>query len=197
MQLPEMKNYVDNILRSLGVRTPLVLVSHNDNTIAGATGIYLNLPLLSINAALGQILVNTNYVNSRLTTEEQRFVLTHEVVHIYQNHVAATVLFRVPRAILESSAKELSIAFDILKILLQIFGVPPPESTLTKQQEIQADVWAICLTGNRTCAISCLTKLVDGNLSKPSHVWEALDIKIPVMSMQERIIEIQKQTNEL
>ena len=53
------------------------------------------------------------------------------------------------------------------------------------------------LTRNKTAAINCLTKLVKGDLTNPSHTWEALGMKLPIMTMQERINEIQNQIQRL
>lgn len=61
-----------------------------------------------------------------------------------------------------------------------------------KQQEVDADILAIWLIGNnRSAAISALTKLVNGDLSKESHTWELLKfVKLPVMTMRQRIEKI-------
>jgi hypothetical protein len=70
-------------------------------------------------------------------------------------------------------------------------------SAITKEQEIAADIRAISLTGNENAAISCLTKLVNGNLNDYSHTWEALGVKMPVMTMKERIQEIHRTVSSL
>ena len=81
----------------------------------------------------------------------------------------------------------MSITWDVLKLLLHLRGIPPPISVLTRRQELDADVQAILLTGNKTAAISCLTKLVKGNLDEYSLEWEALGMKMPAMTVRERI----------
>jgi len=193
-----MKEFVDQIFLSLGVRTVLIDVVNNKESVASATGVYLNLPVFSINAIIGRVFVNEEYFNTHLTDDEQKFILAHEATHIYRNHVISTILSRIPKAILKTYATHLSLALDTLKMFLHIFfGIPSPESALTRQQEIEADVWAICLTGNKTAAINCLAKLVKGDLTRPSHTWEALGMKLPAMTMQERINEIQNQIRQL
>lgn len=57
---------------------------------------------------------------------------------------------------------------------------------------MQADIWAIFLTGNKAAAITCLKKLVNNNLDAYSHLWEAFDLKLPIMTMRERIDELRK-----
>lgn len=51
---------------------------------------------------------------------------------------------------------------------------------------------AICLTRNKTSAFNCLKKLVDNDLRKGSHEWEALGTKWKVMTMRERIDEVRE-----
>ena len=82
-------------------------------------------------------------------------------------------------------------------MFLYLLNIPPPLSVIAKEQEIAADVRAISLTGNENAAISCLTKLVNGNLNDYSHTWEALGVKMPVMTMKERIQEIQRRLSGL
>ena len=94
-------------------------------------------------------------------------------------------------------APEVSIAVDALKLLLHGRGIPPPISALTKEHELDADIQTVLFTRNKTAAINCLTKLVNGNLESISHEWEALGVKMPVMTMRERIEEIERRINDI
>jgi len=128
--------------------------------------------------------------------DELKFVLAHEVVHIDQSHLPITILLKLPKEIIDELGKEypaalgLSILWDLVKLWIRLQGSLPPEAAITKQQELQADIWAIFLTGNKTAAITCLKKLVNNNLDAYSHLWEVFDVKLPVMTMRERIQEI-------
>lgn len=67
---------------------------------------------------------------------------------------------------------------------------------MAKEQEINADIWSILATGNKTDAINCLTKLVNNDLNQWSHKWEifealGLNVELPVMTMRQRIGSIQ------
>jgi len=152
---------------------------------------------LHINWAWGKVYMNTSYVNGVLSTEEQQFVLAHEVAHIYMNHVPSKLPLEAFDELLKQLAPKVSVALDILKLLLHIRGIPPPISSLTKEQELNADIQAILLTGNVTTAISCLNKLVQGNLETQSHTWEALGVEIPVFTMRERIEELRRRISEI
>lgn len=203
MQLGEMQNEVNNFFKMLGVDHVSVDVCDDKNTRARASGVWINRILLPrilglhINVAFGRVFVNLDYFNETLLREEQRFVLAHEVSHIYYNHVAASLPLKLFNAFLKTLAAEWAIAVDGLKLLLYARGIPPPISNLTKEQELGADIQAICLTMNETAAKSCLTKLVNDNLDKRSHSWEALGLKIPVMTMRERIEEIERRLAEI
>lgn len=144
---------------------------------------------------LGQIEISKLLVNT-LSTDELNFVLAHEIFHIDQNHLPIEILVKLPRRIIETLGKEdivaanLSTIWDFIKIWIYSQGSLPPEAAITKQQELQADIGAIWLTNNKTAAIQCLSKLVNNDLSQPSHLWEILDVTLPIMTMHERIREI-------
>lgn len=201
MQLGEMQNEVNRFFKLLGVNTVQVEVRDENSTCAKALGFHLDLtlPLLNryINWAWGTVYINVNLVNSILSNEEQKFILAHEVAHIRLNHVSSKLTHEVFNTALKQLAPIASITLDVLKLLSHLRGIPPPISALTKRQELDADVQAILLTGNKTAAINCLSKLVKGNLDAYSHEWEALGMKMPAMTVRERIAEIQRITNEI
>jgi len=183
----------DEIFSRLGYQKTSVFVEiiNDPKILAGARGV--TLPLF--NVPFGRIYIN-RLLDSMLSSEEIQFILAHEAVHIHQNHLPVSVLAKLPKIWLDELSLEypgasvLSLIWDSIKIWIYGQGGLPPEVNITKQQELQADVWAIFLTRNKTAAINCLKKLVNNDLNQPSHEWEVLDVKLPVMTMQERIGEI-------
>jgi hypothetical protein len=91
----------------------------------------------------------------------------------------------------------LNLLVHALKAVCVVSGTLPPEASISKAQEIGADVQAICLTRNLPAAISTLAKLVNSDLEQPSHSWEYLGINLPIMTMRERINEIQRSIQKL
>lgn len=195
----ELKGIVDKFLLRLGIKTSLVLVKITDDSyihVAGARGLVLkDFPILG-NTAIGEIFFNTKWLD-RLTQSELEYVISHEVAHIYFNHIftTATVQF------IKTKINELAKDSDIVKLVwilkqsldLWIFLMQrqiPFEVTLHKEQEIAADALAIHLTHNKAAATSFFKRYVNNDLTKPSHIWETLGIQLPVMTLQERINEI-------
>jgi len=181
---------VNEFFFKLGNNRVLVSVEKTADTkiIAGARGMKL------LNNPIGKIYVNGANVDARkLSDDELRFVLAHEVVHIDQNHLPIAILFELPEELLDAWGKNHPVAsaasrlWDLINLWRYKQGNLPPKAVITKQQELQADVWAVFLSNNKTSAITCLKKLVNGDLSQFSHTWEALDIELPIMTMCERI----------
>jgi Zn-dependent protease with chaperone function len=201
MQIQEMQIEVNRFLESLNVDTRGIIVANCRDDIAKAIGLYINgtIPILNlkVNAAFGNVLVNKDYLNRTLTYDEQRFVLAHETSHIYLNHVVPRAIDRFIAELIRNYDRDVHAFINTAKVFLYLLNIPLPLSAIVKEQEIAADVRAISLTGNENAAISCLTKLVDGNLDAYSHTWEALGVKMPVMTMRERIQEIQRRLYSL
>jgi len=130
-----------------------------------------------------------------LNPAELDFVLAHETVHIVGNHVVPSGGLRVLKQIVKRTNPPLANLLDGAEIFLSLMGISV-EASLVKEQEIEADVSAICLTGDRASAFSCLSKLVNGDMTRPSHVWEALGVELPVMTMGERIKLVTNRLNE-
>jgi Zn-dependent protease with chaperone function len=196
MQIQEMQIEVNRFLESLNIDTRGIIVANCRDDIAKAIGLYINgtIPILNlkVNAAFGNVLVNKDYLNRTLTYDEQRFVLAHETSHIYLNHVVPRAIDRFIDELIRNYDRDVHAFINTAKVFLYLLNIPLPLSAIVKEQEIAADVRAIALTENENAAISCLTKLVNGDLAAYSHTWEALGVKMPVMTMRERIQEIQR-----
>lgn len=145
------------------------------------------------NLPIGKITVSTGLLLA-LTPDEREFVLAHEIAHIVRNHILATGSLVAMRALVEFHAKSepafqfLLIAYDALKVGVAASGNLPLDGAILKAQEEEADLYAVAtLTGKPAAARSALTKLVKGDLSAPSHTWEAFTVKLPAMTVGERL----------
>jgi Zn-dependent protease with chaperone function len=187
---------VDSFFRALGVQEHGVKVEIVSGKSLPAVARGVNL----WNYPFGQILIHTNL--TAFSKDELDFILAHELMHIFYNHLPISVLASLPQSMIDalvkvnSDALWLKLVIDFLKLLPLFSGSLPPEVSLTKDQEIQADVFSICLTGNRTAALEALKKLVDSRLDEASHKWEAFGVELPVMTMKQRLAEIQRITSE-
>jgi Zn-dependent protease with chaperone function len=193
---------VDDLLRELGIQRHGVKVRivKKKSVVAGAWGLNIS------NCPFGEVLINARIANPQnpphMSKDELDFILAHEVVHIFYNHPPVSVLAKLPRTLLDALAAQdeeavwLKLLVEFVNVMPAIFGKLPLEASLTKDQELQADVLAICLTRNRSAALEALKKLVNYNLDQPSHQWEMLGAKLPVTTMRERLSEIQRRTQE-
>lgn len=153
------------------------------------------------NKPSGKIRID-NGLLKKLSYDELRFVVGHEVYHIDQNHVLETAIYNLPKILIDEiaktndAAKGISLFLDGINGLIYLKGDLPPLVKMAKEQEINADIWSILATGNKTAAINCLTKLVNNDLNQWSHKWEifealGLNVELPVMTMRQRIDSIQ------
>lgn len=172
-----------------------VVINQSSTTLANALG--FSLPQIGIlpSFAIGKITVADSLVRN-LEPAELDFVLAHETVHIIRNHVVPSGGLRVLKQIVRRSNPPLAILLDGAEVFLSLMELPV-EAGLVKEQEIEADVWAICLIRDRAPAFKCLSKLVNGELTKPSHVWEAFGVDIPVMTMRERLNQVTYRLDQL
>jgi Zn-dependent protease with chaperone function len=118
------------------------------------------------------------------TSSEIRFILAHEYTHIFKNHAIANILSNGVEIFLQGPNNERSNIGDLARSLLQ--------PAIFMNQEYEADLGAFQITQDLNSAMTCLTKLVGGELERPSHTWELRDIEIPVMTMSQRIHELKQ-----
>jgi len=194
----------DEILLKLGYDRNFVIVEILDDLKFPAFSIGIN-----IEYPIGKIQL-CNELIEKLTIDELKFVIAHECIHIVKNHLIFDIekIYNLIKSMLETLSliffDSLYLGFILLKIkdiidiiCYVIFKILPFHVEITKEQEIQADIEAIIITKNKTSAISCLKKIANDDLDAPSHTWEVLNVKFPVMTMRERIDEILRRTAEL
>ncbi len=193
MLVNSLQKYLDKVFKILGAKDSFVdlEVVPDDRVYAYASGFNIS------NIVFGKISVSKGLIN-KLSEEEIKFVLIHEAVHIYMNHIPIKIMGKSIRDFLLALGLKNPLILssvviaDIINLFKYGVGLKPSEVELTKEQELQADIWGVLILGDPSIAINCLKKLVDNDLDKPSHLWEVLGVKLPVMTVRERIHEIQK-----
>ncbi len=109
--------------------------------------------------------------------------------------MVSTTFWYLLEKYLKGENLENAMIIEFVKIILAIrskSGLPPNAETL-RDQEYEADKLAVLqLTRDIDSAISCLTKLVNGDLDSPSHTWELFDKAFPAMTMRQRIEVLRK-----
>ena len=184
----QFQNRVSQLFMLLGCQQPFVDVEYleEDSILASAVGVTV------LSYPFGKIRVARKLLEL-LTDAEIEFVLAHEVAHIHLNHVVSTASFAVARELANEVAKHdaqwktIIKLWDSFMLLRYGKGTLPPSAVVTKKQELDADTWAVFLTGNKLTACSALLKLVGNNPNAPSHTWEVFDKPLPVMTIRERM----------
>jgi Zn-dependent protease with chaperone function len=197
-----MQTIVDQIMISQGVDQNFVQVTPtNKRTVAYCVGITKNdvdFPLLGLKGkvSLGIIVVNEAKLR-RFKDDEIAFILAHECAHIVRSHLWTTAMWVIVENIIRGEKNENAMLVNLIKTAFMIFAKDhlPPNAVALRDQEYEADELGVRITNNQQSAISCLTKLVRGNMNAPSHVWELFGENMPAMTMGERIAELRKRTN--
>ncbi len=149
----------EQFFKALGVSSAAVLVDiTDDNTILacaqGATWSSMAVGKITISRVLLEL----------YDADELDFVLAHEVAHIYRNHLAARFTFAAARAIVDSLAredraiKELLALWTLWTLIRAATGGLPPDAAQLKQNELEADAWAVWLTGCSEAPLSMALK---------------------------------------
>lgn len=184
------QDYVNSILtnRLLINDHNVIVINTKNSLIAGAFGI--NSTIWSINTK-GIILINSDYLDQgQFTEKEIQFILAHETAHIYKNHSLNTLMWNIIERLLKNVDYNAPIIVETFKGLLTLLSPNslPPNAEDLKNNEYEADMIALnYVTGDLRSAISCLQKLSNGDLNSPSHTWELFDLKLPAMTLRQRI----------
>jgi len=201
MKIDEMQYIIYEIFATLGVQTNFVFMQSTNKTVAGTIGLKSNTNLVELltfkpPTVIGIILVNDNYLNKKkFSDSEIWFILAHECSHIYNNHIINTLFWHLLEKYLKGEKNENYLVIELAKTLLALMsksGLPPNAETL-REQEYEADKIAVLsITHDLESAVSCLTKLVEDDLDKPSHIWELFGKVVPAMTMRQRIEMLRK-----
>ena len=184
------QHYVNSILtnRLLINDHNVIVINTKNSLIAGAFGI--NSTIWPINTK-GIILINSDYLDQgQFTEKEIQFILAHETAHIYKNHSLNTLMWNIIERLLKNVDYNAPLIVETFKGLLTLLSPNnlPPNAEDLKNNEYEADMIALnYVTGDLRSAISCLQKLSNGDLNSPSHTWELFDLKLPAMTLRQRI----------
>lgn len=184
------QHYLNSILtnRLLINDHNVIVINTKNSLIAGAFGI--NSTIWPINTK-GIILINSDYLDQgQFTEKEIQFILAHETAHIYKNHSLNTLMWNIIERLLKNVDYNAPLIVETFKGLLTLLSPNnlPPNAEDLKNNEYEADMIALnYVTGDLRSAISCLQKLSNGDLNSPSHTWELFDLKLPAMTLRQRI----------
>lgn len=184
------QHYVNSILtnRLLINDHNVIVINTKNSLIAGAFGI--NSTIWPINTK-GIILINSDYLDQgQFTEKEIQFILAHETAHIYKNHSLNALMWNIIERLLKNVDYNAPLIVETFKGLLTLLSPNnlPPNAEDLKNNEYEADMIALnYVTGDLRSAISCLQKLSNGDLNSPSHTWELFDLKLPAMTLRQRI----------
>ena len=166
----------------------VIVINTKTSLIAGAFGI--NSSIWPINTK-GIILINLDELDQRQFTEKEiQFILAHEIAHIYKNHSLNTLMWNIIERLLKNLDYNSPLIVETFKGFLALLSPNnlPPNAEDLKNNEYEADLIALnYVTGDLRSAISCLQKLCNGDLYSPSHTWELFDLKLPAMTLRQRI----------
>lgn len=176
------------------INSPLKLVSGRrfqakpNDPPAFSRGIYI------AGIPLGAIYVSNQFYN-QLDSDELLYIVLHEICHILNNNSATNFLFELGKSgfnLLLSKWTQLPLeeVEDILggvKTIIKEFGYPGVEEQIRRNQELNADKYAVTWMGRKQPAISALTKLVQGKVESISHVTKYGHFEFPALTIKERI----------
>ena len=191
-----LQNYVNNIFKHLGATSSNVTIIPTIYLSTSTIGLNPNIIGLPVK---GTIYVNLNEL-AQFNETELLFILGHECIHIYNNHIWARTGWTILEEFFNGLDTKKIGTLDVIKTLYSLINglvsnnfLTPREATI-RDQEYEADELSIKLIigqNNLQIAINCLNKLVNHNLNISSHEWKLFSTPIPIMSMGQRIKELQ------
>jgi Zn-dependent protease with chaperone function len=166
----------------------VIVINTKTSLIAGAFGI--NSTIWPINTK-GIILINLDDLYQRQFTEKEiQFILGHETAHIYKNHSLNTLMWNIIERLLINLEYNSPLIVETFKGFLELLSPNnlPHNAEDLKNNEYEADLIALnYVTGDLRNAISCLQKLSNSDPNSPSHTWELFNLKLPAMTLKQRI----------
>ena len=191
-QDPVIQNIIDDHLEKTNCQWKLVsgkkFPAEPNDPPAFSRGIYI------CNIPLGVIYIS-DQLYKKLNSEELQYIVLHEICHILYNDSTANFLAELGKSgfshlLSKWTNLELFAVEDILggvKAVLKTFGYPGVEEQVRRNQELNADKYAVIWMGKKDPAISALTKLVQGKVESLSHITKYGTFEFPVITIKERI----------
>ncbi|MGQ9723099.1 MAG: M48 family metalloprotease [Candidatus Jordarchaeum sp.] len=189
---PVIQNIIDDHLEKTNCQWKLVsgkrFPAESNDPPAFSRGIYI------CNIPLGVIYIS-DQLYGKLNSEELQYIVLHEICHILYNDSAANFLFEWGKSgfshlFSKWTNLELYAVEDILggvKAVLKTFGYPGVEEQVRRNQELNADKYAVIWMGKKDPAIGALTKLVEGKVESLSHITRYGKFEFPALTINERI----------
>ena len=195
-----LQNYVNNIFKHLGATSSNVTIIPTIYLSTSTIGLNPNIIGLPVK---GTIYVNLNEL-AQFNETELLFILGHECIHICNNHIWARTGWTILEEFFNGLDTKKIGTLDVIKTLYSLINglvsnnfLTPREATI-RDQEYEADELSVKLIigqNNLQTAINCLNKLVNHNLNISSHEWKLFSTPIPIMTMGQRIKELQNRVS--
>ena len=190
-----MQYFVNQVLIGLGCRNSFVTVVSTPYPVARAAGFNFG-QVNSLLPITGTVSIHhPSLHNYGFTDNEIKFILAHEVAHIFNNHLVGTLFWYLIEQLAKGARNENYYHVELVKIVFRITSPDslPPNVLLLRDQEYEADAFAVrYITRDLPAATSCLRKLSGGNLNRSSHEWELIGFNLPAMTFRERIDELHR-----
>ena len=119
-------------------------------------------------------------IKSELSEQEIEFILAHEIGHIFHNHSFNSLKYQLPKIISTVIDKR----FNSLVELIQLLRTKKLITDIIREQEVQADHFAISLTNSPTAALAFLSRF---NPNLPSHTGEVFGKEQLAFTIGQRI----------
>lgn len=148
---------------------------------------------------LGAIYVS-DQLYKKLDTEELQYIVLHEIHHILNNDSGANFLseFEKPgfNLLLSKWAQihllETEAILEDIRAVIKECGYPGVEEQVGRNQELNADKYAVTWMEKKEPAISALTKLAQVKVESLPHVTKYGSFDLPELTIKERIEAIKK-----
>lgn len=197
-----LQTYVDVCLRRKKATIGTVIVlefSYLENIPpAFCIGFRLKSDWPPLNFPIGFIFVSKAIIHD-LPKDELKFVVSHELAHIINNHSVVNALITLGKTVLidylaeklKWKSKDVKNLIGIIKkIYFRWTKKITIEEKLKAQNELEADQFAVMYQRRKRPALSVLHKIANGIIDQPSHFTEDGDFKMPVITFRRRMTAI-------
>lgn len=184
----ELQGLLNQYLGRLNINVPLVFVSTFDNGRFDSPAFSLG---FNLGTPVGAVFIKDSW--KRLPREWIKFIILHELGHIYHNHSPSKVVISV---IYDAVPKELRDIYNMIKAITSfssiLKGKEIPkfvEEQITATRELEADKFALQFLGDKRPILEFFQWLKRNNITI-SHLSEFGEFRLPALTVDERIRHI-------